>query len=145
MKNNKQTEKDLFRYAERKLYDYKYIEDKIDIINFKLNDISITAVDYSKDKLSPTNAFSSAVENEVIRREEKLAALQAEKKQLLYEKALIEKVLKLLTPTELEIVQLRYLGEKNDVISIRDKLCISNDTYNRYKNNAINKIKEYLI
>ena len=151
MENNKQTEKDLFRLAEKKLYDYKYIDSKVEILEFKISELeledpSITAVDYSKDKLCPTNAFSSSVENDIIRRDTKIAQLQAEKKRLVYEKELINKLLKILTPEELEIIQLRYINPiKRSVISITMELCISHDTYHRIKNNAINKIKEYLL
>ena len=89
-----------FKITEYMLYEYKYIDDKLDILKFKLeamkNDVSLNSIDYSDDRVSPTNAFNSSVENEVVKREEKIASVQAEINRLEYNKTLIDKVIKLL-------------------------------------------------
>ena len=70
MENEK---KDIFKQAEKILYDYKYLEPKIKTIELKIkqieNNSTLSSIDYSKEKLSKTNAFSSEVEDKVIRRE----------------------------------------------------------------------------
>ena len=139
-------ENDIFKAAESKLYNYKYIQDKLNIIEFKLNDISVSAIDYSKDKIGPTNAFSSAVENEAVRREEKIERLKAEKKQLLYDQELIDKVLNLLDPIEKELVTLRYFSkDKKSWNSISIEMNVSVETCIKLRKKTINKIKDYLL
>ena len=85
MENKK---KDIFKQAEKILYDYKYLEPKIKTIELKIkqieNNSTLSSIDYSKEKLSKTNAFSSEVEDEVMRREEKIAKLEKEKNDLIY-------------------------------------------------------------
>ena len=65
--------KDEFKQTEKMLYDYKYIDSKINILQFKLeklrDDITVSGLDYSKDKISSTNSFNSVVENETIARD----------------------------------------------------------------------------
>ena len=65
--------KDEFKQTEKMLYDYKYIDSKINILQFKLeklrDDITVSGLDYSKDKISSTNSFNSVVENETITRD----------------------------------------------------------------------------
>ena len=66
---------DLFRKTEYALYNYKTIDLRIKNIEIDIeclkNDISIKAINY-EEKVGPTNAFNSSVEDEVIRREEKV-------------------------------------------------------------------------
>lgn len=144
--NNLINEKEIFKAAERKLYNYKYIQDKLDIIEFKLNDITVSAIDYSKDPIGKTNAFSSIVENEAIKREEKISQLQAEKKQLIYEKELIDKIMNLLEPIEQEIVNLRYFSkDKKSWTEISLKMCISKETCICLRRKIIRKIKDYVL
>ena len=54
--------KNEFKKIEKILYDYKYIDNKLDVFRFKLehikNDVNISSIDYSKDKISSTNALS---------------------------------------------------------------------------------------
>lgn len=146
MENIEINENDIFKAAESKLYNYKYIQDKLNIIEFKLNDISVSAIDYSKDKLGPTNAFSSTVENEAVRREEKIERLKAEKKQLLYDQELIDKVLNLLDPIEKELVTLRYFSkDKKSWNSISIEMNVSVETCIKLRKKTINKIKDYLL
>ena len=69
-------EKDnMFKKTEYALYNYKDLDIKIKSIDIDIdmleNDITLKAISY-EEKTGPTNAFSSSVENEVIRREEKM-------------------------------------------------------------------------
>ena len=72
--------KNEFKKIEKILYDYKYIDNKLDVFRFKLehikNDVNISSIDYSKDKISSTNAFNSTVENAMLDRESNIAALE---------------------------------------------------------------------
>ena len=143
-------EKNTFKRAEAILYEYKYIDDKLDIINFKLddlkNDVNITAVDTSRDNVSPTNAFSSEVENEVIKRERKINELENTKKKLIFNKTLVEKTLKLLDETEKEIVRLRYFSKnKKTWFNIAAELNMTTDNCTKKRRKIIEKIQTYLI
>ena len=63
----------LFGKTESALYNYKDLDIKIKSIDIDIemlkNDITLKAISY-EEKSGPTNAFSSSVENEVIRRDE---------------------------------------------------------------------------
>lgn len=139
-----------FKMAEYMLYEYKYIDDKLDILKFKLesmkNDVSLNSIDYSDDRVSPTNAFNSSVENEVVKREEKIASVQAEINRLEYNKTLIDKVIKLLDPEEKEMIELRYFSKpRNSWTYIEHKLSISHDCCWKKKNKIIDKISSLLV
>ena len=143
MKNND------FKKAEYMLYEYKYIDDKLDILKFKLeamkNDVSLKSIDYSDDRVSPTNAFNSTVENEVIKREERIESVQAEINQLEYNKALIDKVIKILDPIELQLIQQRYFSKpRNTWTNIKYTLGLSDDRCYKLRNKVINKVIKYL-
>ncbi|MGN1358680.1 MAG: xanthine dehydrogenase [Bacilli bacterium] len=140
----------IFKEAEYILYNYKYINSKLDIIELKINNlknnVDLSAIDYSKDKISSTNAFSSSVENEVIKRENKLKDLEEEKRQLLYQQHLVDKVMNLLEEEEKRIVELRYFTKpKRSWTSIQNELNLSPDTAYRKRRNIINRIAKYLI
>jgi hypothetical protein len=102
---------------ERTLYDYRKLDTAItnldiDIEHLK-NDITLKGISYEQ-RSSPTNAFSSIVENEVIKREEyvyteidRLQRLKADKMAL---RAKIYNALKDLKTIEYRLVELRYLG-----------------------------------
>ena len=142
-------EKELFKEAEYILYNYKFINPKLDIIELKINNlkntVDLSAIDYSKDKTSSTNAFNSSVENEVIKREKQLSILQEEKQQLIYQQQLVDKVLKLLDDEEKKVVELRYFSNpKRTWTSIQNELNLSPDTAIRRRREIINKIARYL-
>lgn len=146
MKNN------MFKKTEKTLYNYKNLGfeiESLDIhINSILNDVSIAGVSY-EEKSSPTNAFSSRVENEVIKREEHQAELieklRHKKAGLIELDRLIKVALNSLEPEELKIVELRYFSKsKKTWIEIGMELGIDKDTCCRMKNKIISKIMNYI-
>ena len=81
------TKENRFKKTESSLYNYNSLDVKIknieiDIENLE-NDITVRAISYD-EKSSPTNKFSSSVEDEVIRRDEyikeQICILKAKKK-----------------------------------------------------------------
>ena len=137
--------KNEFKKIEKILYDYKYIDNKLDVFRFKLehikNDVNISSIDYSKDKISSTNAFNSTVENAMLDRESNIAALEEKIRELEYNKQLIDKSLTVLEDTELKLVKLRYFSkDKKTWIAIGQELGFDKDYCMHLRNKIINKL-----
>ena len=147
MENKK---KDIFKQAEKILYDYKYLEPKIKTIELKIKQIEnnspLSSIDYSKEKLSKTNAFSSEVEDEVMRREEKIAKLEKEKNDLIYRKNIIDTFIDTLIEDYKQLVRYRYFN--NPKLSWKEislNMSVSVDTCIRFRRDIINKAIDYLL
>ena len=147
MENEK---KDIFKQAEKILYDYKYLEPKIKTIELKIkqieNNSTLNSIDYSKEKLSKTNAFSSEVEDEVIRREEKIAKLKKEKNDLIYRKNIIDTFIDTLIEDYKQLVRYRYFN--NPKLSWKEislNMNVSVDTCIRFRRDIIRKAINYLL
>ena len=141
--------KNEFKKIEKILYDYKYIDNKLDVYKFKLehlrNDVNISSIDYSKDKISSTNAFNSTVENAMLDRESNIAALEEKIKELEYNKQLIDKSLTVLEDTELKLVKLRYFSkDKMTWIAIGHELGFDKDYCMKLRNKIINKLMDLI-
>ena len=141
--------KNEFKKIEKILYDYKYIDNKLDVFRFKLehikNDVKISSIDYSKDKISSTNAFNSTVENAMLDRESNIAALEEKIKELEYNKQLIDKSLTVLEDTELKLVKLRYFSkDKMTWIAIGHELGFDKDYCMKLRNKIINKLMDLI-
>lgn len=141
--------KNEFKKIEKILYDYKYIDNKLDVFRFKLehikNDVNISSIDYSKDKISSTNAFNSTVENAMLDRESNIAALEEKIKELEYNKQLIDKSLTVLEDTELKLVKLRYFSkDKMTWIAIGHELGFDKDYCMKLRNKIINKLMDLI-
>ena len=141
--------KNEFKKIEKFLYDYKYIDNKLDVYKFKLdhikNDVNISSIDYSKDKISSTNAFNSTVENAMLDRESNIAALEEKIKELEYNKQLIDKSLTVLEDTELKLVKLRYFSkDKMTWIAIGHELGFDKDYCMKLRNKIINKLMDLI-
>lgn len=146
MKNN------LFKKTEKTLYNYKNLGleiESLDIhINSILNDVSIEGVSY-EERSSPTNAFSSSVENEVVKREEHHAEiiekLRNKKQGLIELDKIIKVALNSLESEEYKLVELRYfIKPKKSWVEIGMKLGLDKDTCCRMKNKIINKIMSFI-
>ena len=147
MENEK---KDIFKQAEKILYDYKYLEPKIKTIELKIkqieNNSTLSSIDYSKEKLSKTNTFSSEVEDEVIRREEKIAKLEKEKNDLIYRKNIIDTFIDTLIEDYKQLVRYRYFN--NPKLSWKEislNMNVSVDTCIRFRRDIIRKAINYLL
>ena len=141
--------KNEFKKIEKILYDYKYIDNKLDVYKFKLdhikNDVNISSIDYSKDKISSTNAFNSTVENAMLDRESNIAALEEKIKELEYNKQLIDKSLTVLEDTVLKLVKLRYFSkDKMTWIAIGHELGFDKDYCMKLRNKIINKLMDLI-
>lgn len=141
--------KNEFKKIEKILYDYKYIDNKLDVFRFKLehikNDVNISSIDYSKDKISSTNAFNSTVENAMLDRESNIAALEEKIRELEYNKQLIDKSLTVLEDTELKLVKLRYFSkDKMTWIAIGHELGFDKDYCMKLRNKIINKLMDLI-
>ena len=147
MENEK---KDIFKQAEKILYDYKYLDPKIKTIELKIkqieNNSTLSSIDYSKEKLSKTNAFSSEVEDEVIRREEKITKLEKEKNDLIYRKNIIDTFIDTLIEDYKQLVRYRYFN--NPKLSWKEislNMNVSVDTCIRFRRDIIRKAINYLL
>ena len=147
MENEK---KDIFKQAEKILYDYKYLDPKIKTIELKIkqieNNSTLSSIDYSKEKLSKTNAFSSEVEDEVIRRDEKITKLEKEKNDLIYRKNIIDTFIDTLIEDYKQLVRYRYFN--NPKLSWKEislNMNVSVDTCIRFRRDIIRKAINYLL
>jgi DNA-directed RNA polymerase specialized sigma subunit len=142
----------LFKKTEKTLYDYKNLDLRIENIDLDIeilmNDVSCAGVSY-EDKGGPTNAFSSIVENEVIRRDEyvmsSIEKLRKSKARIIASKQKITNALKMLNDEEYKIVELRYFDTKKKrktwveigmIVSIDYIVCC------KMKNKIVNKLKD---
>lgn len=143
---------DKFKKMEKALYGYRQLNTAITNLDIEIervkNDITLQAISY-EDKGSPTNAFSSSVENEVIRREKfvdpeiyRLQRIKADKEAL---KAKIYNALKDLDELEYKLVELRYLDKskgKRSWISIGMELNFTAKYCQEIRNKIINNLAE---
>ena len=145
---------DKFKRTEYHLYNYKDIDklNRLDEIKIKQleNDITLSAVQYDKDSISPTNAFHSNVEDEVIKREEhikhKVEYLKNSIERRNLEKELIITSLTLLKDEEKKLVELRYFSKpKRSWDSIALELNQSKDNCIKVRRKIIEQLSEYIL
>lgn len=142
----------MFKKTEYALYNYKDLDIKIKSIDIDIemleNDITLKAISY-EEKTGPTNAFSSSVENEVIRREEKIQEQinKLKRDKLLYKsrKLKIENALELLTKEERKLVELRYFSRpKKSWVEISRVMNIAHTHCCTMRVKIINNLNEYI-
>lgn len=142
----------LFKKTEKILYDFKNMDLKIQNIdlhiNRLINDVSCAGVSY-EERTGPTNAFSSSVENEVIRREEHMSQENKQLKQIKNDTITIQQIVKnalnTLNEEEYKLVELRYFQKnKKTWIEIGMTLGIDKDNCCKMKNKIINKLTNYI-
>ncbi|NSB15851.1 hypothetical protein [Clostridium beijerinckii] len=141
-----------FKKTEYTLYNYKSLDTKIKNIDIDIdnleNDITVNAISY-EERSSPTNAFSSTVENEVIKREEKIAdkiqALKSKRKYNLNLKTKIDGALEQLTSDEFKLVELRYFSkDKKTWVEIGLNLGFDKDYCTKLRNKIIDKLSDLI-
>lgn len=146
-------EKDnMFKKTEYALYNYKDLDIKIKSIDIDIdmleNDITLKAISY-EEKTGPTNAFSSSVENEVIRREEIVEdqIQKLKKDKLLYKsrKLKIENALELLTKEERKLIESRYFSRpKKSWVEISRVMNIAHTHCCTMRIKIINNLNQYI-
>ena len=134
------------------LYDFNKLKVRIKNIEIDLynlsNDITIKAVTY-EERTGSTNTFNSTVENEVIRREEKVKKeidyLKAKLKHSNDLKLKIESSLNELSTIERKLIELRYFSrDKKTWLEIGMTLGFDKDYCIKIKNKALDKIYDMI-
>lgn len=135
---------EVFKKMEGMLYGYKHIDTQIKNLNICIKKLDEDIYDESPsygDKSSPTNKFSSTVENHVISRSEEIEKLNKKIAKLKYDKELIENALTTLSKKESDFVQYRYFsGDKPTMDCIADKMFIGRCQCAEIRKNTIMKL-----
>lgn len=134
---------DKFKYVEAMLYNYKNTVAEIKILK---KDLEILEHDYRgvgsisyEERSAPTNLFNSNVENEVIKRAEKIQKLKSKirLKEIDIEK--IDVVLEALNDNDKYLIKEYYMNDKQ-LKFISSEIGLAESYASAYKSNLINKI-----
>jgi DNA-directed RNA polymerase specialized sigma subunit len=94
----------------------------IDLEIEQMEYVGCSGISY-EEKSSPTNSFSSSVENEVVSREKRIVILNQSRRETLMKINKIDNALETLEPRDLDIIKLRYFDNLNNrIIAIRLEL-----------------------
>lgn len=136
------------KYIEALLYNYNSI--KVDIKNMTL-DLEVLENDYQgvgaivyEERTQATNAFSSSVENEIIKRDEKILKLRSSIRLNEIQIQKIDNIVDSLTDKEQYFIRLKYF-EKNTHSKISEKIDISFDYINEYRLKMLNKVSRFIL
>lgn len=139
---------DKFKRVEAMLYNYKNTVAEIKILKRDLeileNDYRGTGAIGYEEKTGSTNKFNSDVENEVIKRAEKIQRLKSKIRLKEIEIENIDDAIKILNDYELTLVKERYFNKKTNKY-VAAVLNVTEDTASRYKNIVINRLATLLI
>lgn len=131
----------LYKRTEYCLYNYKHMKAEIKNIDLEIEQmeyLGCAGVTY-EEKSSPTNSFSSSVENEIIIREKRIAELNQSKRDTSRIISKIDNALETLDPRDFEIIKLRYFDNINNR-SISIKLDLTEEWICTLKAIVINKL-----
>lgn len=137
-----------YRKAEAMLYNYKKIQIEIDNAKLKIKEIEntndeISAISYN-EKGTPTNAFSSTVENAVMRKEKLIEQIERNIKSKEIKLQKIENAIDSLEQRQKSIVYMRYFDKKTNRY-IANKLNVSEVHVCRLKNKIIKDLTPLMI
>jgi RinA family phage transcriptional activator len=134
---------DKFKVVEAMLYNY--YKNKAEVKNMKL-DLEVLENDYRgvgsityEERTQATNAFSSSVENEVLKRDEKIILLRRKIRLKEIEIEKVDNIFNSLTKDETFIIQERYFNHNTNKY-IAATLNVTEQTACSYKEKLINKI-----
>lgn len=134
---------DEFRRVEAMLYNYKNTLAEIKILKRDLeileNDYRGTGAISYEEKTGKTNAFSSEVENEVIKRAEKIQRLKNKIRLKEIEIEKIDAVLEALNENDEFLIKEYYMNNKQ-LKFISSEIGLAESYASAYKSNLINKI-----
>ena len=126
---------EIFRKTEGKLFDYKNIRNEIEAIELEIEDIKneyrgCGSISY-EERTGPTYNISRSVENEVIKKEERINYLEYIKKKKEIKKKKIEIAINNFSIEQKELFNVLYMSNKKKVPrhEILDKMHISKTTY----------------
>lgn len=141
----------IFSEVEGKLYDYNNMKGKLN--SYKI-DLEYLKSDYEGTKgksytniSSKTNNFYSSVENELVRKEEKIRDLKLKIIQTDMQIKKINNSLLMLSYEELELVKFRYFSNRAIApswIDVSERLGYSEKTCRNMRDRIINKIKDLI-
>ena len=140
---DKDKEQNFYKKTDGVLFNYKTIKAEINILDLEIEELreecdGVKGVTY-EERTGPTNAFSSSVENEVLKKEKLINKLLKEKgsKERLIAK--IDNAMTILEDEEREIIKLRCFEKmgwnKVGVLTNRD-----GDYCGRIKRKAVNRL-----
>lgn len=139
---------DEFRRVEAMLYNYKNTLAEIKILKRDLeileNDYRGTGAISYEEKTGKTNAFSSEVENEVIKRVEKIQRLKNKIRLKEIEIENIDDAIESLLDDEQLLVKERYFNKKSNK-HVANLFNVAEQTACDYKSKVINKLMTLLI
>lgn len=139
---------DEFRRVEAMLYNYKNTLAEIKILKRDLeileNDYRGTGAISYEEKTGKTNAFSSEVENEVIKRVEKIQRLKNKIRLKEIEIENIDDAIESLLDDEQLLVKERYFNKKSNK-HVANLFNVAEQTACDYKSKVINKLMPLLI
>lgn len=130
------------------LRNYKYNKSRVWNIELEIcrhqrcgADYSIPSFDYSKDKISSTNAVSSTVENAIMNVEREIERLERKKNDIEIDVKLIDNSLYCLDEMEKQIIELRYTVERTcKRKEIVNELNISESWFDKLHASAVEKM-----
>lgn len=139
---------DNYKKIESMLYNYK--KNKVEIKNLKL-DLEVLENDYRgigsicyEERIQSTNAFNSSVENEILKRDEKIIKLRNNIRLKEIEIQKIDNILELLKDKEQYFIRLKYF-DNNTHSKINEKIDISFDYINEYRLKILSKISRFIL
>ena len=138
---------DNYKRVEWRLYSYK--ENKIKLKNL-IEEIErernsynpIGAMTY-EERIAGTNVVNSAIESEVIRREERIQRLQQEKTKLECDIRQVDNVLEILTGEEKELIEERYFKKKT-YLQLTDVFPYSQSSIHSITRKLVKRIEQLL-
>lgn len=136
-------DKNDYRKIEGMLYNYTSIKIRIENKTIDLDELEndyrgIGSMSY-EEKSSPTNAFNSSVENEIIKRDEKILRLRKEIKLMQNQILRIDNAMKELKDYERALIEMKYF-EKMNHEKIADELGFEPESIAKIKARIINKL-----
>lgn len=136
-------DENLYKKVEGMLY--HYTSNKIRIENRKI-DLEELENDYRgigcigyEEHTSPTNKFNSNVENEIVKRDEKIIRLRNEIKMMQNQVLRIDNAMKELKDYEKSVIEMKYFKKMNHE-KIADELGFEVDSITKIKYRVINKL-----
>jgi len=138
-------DKNLYKKTDGLLFNYKAIKAEIFNLDIEIEELQeeydgVKGITY-EERTGPTNAFNSATENEVMKKEKEISKLLKEKKSKERLISKIDNALDSLEDEEREIIKLRCIERKSwnkvGMITSRD-----GDYCGKIKRAAVNKLSE---
>ena len=144
-------DKQLFHIVDSKLHEYKDLKFKLETLELKIQreknaiDGGLKGISYDTIRVSSTNNMSSSVENEIIRKEERLELLEKTKEKIQKDLDELNRVLGMLDQREKQLFELYYLPRKYvNIDGVAIQMLLDRSAVYHLKNKMIYKIIGYL-